>query len=103
MWFGDDAIERNLADKLQTFDDLLLELHRDGVAVYAVSYKAPDASPLSKLGLGTSSSQSHVVGPRMNWFTRGVAAALGLPLHGGPSPHFGAAGQLPDLRDPRYA
>merc|ERR1740136_335359 len=29
-WFGEDAIERNLADALQTYDDLLLELHSSG-------------------------------------------------------------------------
>ena len=49
-WFGEDAVERRLADALQTFDDVLLELHRDGVDIYSLSYKPPDESPLARLG-----------------------------------------------------
>merc|ERR1740117_1659298 len=73
-WFGEDAIERNLADALQTYDDLLLELHTSGVEIYSVAYKMPDESPLAKLGIGAAAPAT------ANWLTRVVAAAIGVPL-----------------------
>ena len=76
-WFGADAIERNLADKLQTYDDLLLELHSAGVDIYSVAYKMPTESPLAKFGIGSAATATPATG---NWLTRAVAAAIGVPL-----------------------
>ena len=80
-WFGEDAIERNLADALQTYDDLLLELHADGFDVYSVAFKLPDESPLAKFGIGAAAAAAPATG---NWLTRVVAAAIGVPLGGQP-------------------
>merc|ERR1740136_433952 len=75
-WFGEDAIERNLADALQTYDDLLLELHTSGVEIYSVAYKMPAESTLAKLGIGSAAAAPATA----NWLTRVVAAAIGVPL-----------------------
>ena len=75
-WFGTDAVDRNLADALQTFDDVLLELHGSGIEVYSVAYKAPEDSPLSRLKVG-SSAFGVPAAPATNWATRLLAAALG--------------------------
>ena len=106
-WFGEDAIERSLADSLQTYDDVLLELHTSGVELYSVTYKKPAESPLAKLGLG-SSAAAHPAGGN-SWLTRVVAAAMGLPLGQPQMPHSFAANAVaapaqlqPQFRDPRF-
>merc|ERR1740136_373839 len=83
-WFGEDAIERNLADALQTYDDLLLELHSSGVEIYSVAYKMPAESTLAKLGIGSAAAAAPATG---NWLTRVVAAAIGVPLGQPQSPY----------------
>ena len=83
-WFGEDAIERNLADALQTYDDLLLELHSAGVDIYSVEYKMPAESTLAKLGIGSAAAAAPATG---NWLTRVVAAAIGVPLGQPQSPY----------------
>lgn len=50
-WFGADALERGLADRLMTVDELLLEKVDGGAEVLSVAYKARP-SPLAALGLG---------------------------------------------------
>ena len=102
-WFGEDALEKNLADALQTYDDLLLELHNTGVEIYGVTYKEPAESPLAKFGISSTGSA-----PRANWLTRVAAAALGLS-HGTPQAPYGHPAALlppmqqqPHFRDPRY-
>ena len=103
-WFGEDAIERSLADALQTYDELLLELHGAGVEIYSVAYRKPDASPLAKLGIGSEAA----VSTPGNWLTRLVAAAIGLPLG---QPHLpyshgvmvaDPTAAQPQFRDARY-
>ena len=93
-WFGEDAIEMNLADALQTFDDALLELHTSGVDIYAVKYKDPADSPLAKLGIGSAARA-----PR-SWLARAMAAAIG-------GPHVPAVSmpleQRAQFSDPRHA
>ena len=117
-WFGEDAIEKHLADALQTYDDLLLELHTSGVEIFSVAFEDPDVSPLVKLGIGSTAAKGgahhhhhggsfgHAPG---NWLTRAVAAAMGLtlpmgtPLQGPYLAGTYAPAQPPlDLRDPRY-
>jgi len=99
-WFGTDAVDRNLADALQTFDDVLLELHGSGIEVYSVAYKAPEDSPLSRLKVG-SSAFGVPAAPATNWATRLLAAALGAPFV--QSPHPTQLQQQPHFRDPRFA
>ena len=54
-WFGEDALERNLTDALQTFDDALLELHKGGVDIFSVSYQKPnEGGALARLATGGS-------------------------------------------------
>jgi len=40
VWYGPDAIERDLVDELKTSAQYLLELMQEGVEVYSVSFKA---------------------------------------------------------------
>ena len=96
-WFGTDAVERKLADALQTFDDLLLELHRDGVEVYSLAYKPPEDGPFARFQWSSSDALGGPVVPR-NWARRLLAAALGMPL-AQPQPQQ----PQPQLRDPRFA
>ena len=93
-WFGADAIERNLADKLQTYDDLLLELHSSGVDIYSVSFKRPAKSSLvDKLGMTSSATDADADARAAgapatgNWLKRAVAAAIGVPLGRPQSPY----------------
>ena len=101
-WFGRDAIERNLADSLQTFDDTLIELHTAGVEIYSVTFLKPDESPLAKLGVGSSTSNS----APGNWIARVLAAAIGLPLPHSHATYSGAvpaSERQPHFRDPRFS
>ena len=93
-WFGADAIERNLADKLQTYDDLLLELHSSGVDIYSVSFKRPaKPSLVDKLGMTSSATDADADARAAgapatgNWLKRAVAAAIGVPLGRPQSPY----------------
>lgn len=93
-WFGEDAIERNLADKLQTYDDLLLELHSAGVDIYSVSFKRPaKLSLVDKLGMASSAADADADARAAdapatgNWLKRVVAAAVGVPLGRPQSPY----------------
>jgi ClpP class serine protease len=94
-WFGEDALERQLADKLQTYDDLLLELHTSGVEIFAITYRKPDDSPLAKLGIGVSADAPTT----RNWLTRVVAAAVGLPL---PHADYSAMAVAPSRNEPQF-
>ena len=108
-WFGQDAIERQLADSLQTFDDTLLELHTSGIEIYSVTYAKPPDSPLAKIVGASAAAGGHPAGLPGNWLTRGIAAAMGLPIHQHPQSQmmipYAAPPELQphQLRDPRYA
>lgn len=89
-WFGEDALERKLCDRLQTFDDVLLSLHTDGVEVYSLSYQPPSENPFERLGLRQASARSSrggrfPVGGRgsLPWAARVLLAALNLPTEPG--------------------
>ena len=106
-WFGTDAIERSLADALQTFDDHLLELAEGGVDIYTVTYKKPDDTPLGRLGIGSSAAVTSYGALPGNWVTRVLAAAFGMPLALPPAqlpyPASQPQQQPPHFRDPRFA
>lgn len=38
VWFGDDALKRNLCDELLTSDDVLMKMHEDGSDIYSVKH-----------------------------------------------------------------
>merc|ERR1712061_75823 len=80
-WFGEDAIERKLADSLQTFDDVLLELYRNDVEIYTVAFKQPKEGPLAMLGGGASALALPLSAnkPQPRWIARVLSAAFGLP------------------------
>ncbi len=101
-WFGKDAVDLKLADGLQTFDDLLLELHRDGVEVYSVAYQLPEENPLTRLKIG-STALGGSAAPN-NWATRLLVSILGMPV---PQPQLPYEAkhqqQPPHFCDPRFA
>lgn len=97
-----------LRSELQTFDDVLLELHGAGVDIYSVTYKKPHDSPLAKLGLGAGAaapSMAPVGAAPTNWLTRVAAAVFGVPLPQ-PVPVLATTPSLverqPHFRDPRW-
>ena len=102
------AIDRRLADSLQTFDDVLLSLYRDDIEIYTVSYKNPKGA-LAMLGADATLqypttlqglAQSGAAAPP-GWAARLLSNAFGLP-----TPPASPAFQLPQgaarFHDPRY-
>lgn len=49
VWFGPDALNKNLCDELKTLDDVLLEAVADGSEVYSVRTRNPAEESLSSL------------------------------------------------------
>ena len=89
-WFGEDAIEKKLADSLSTFDDTLLELHADGVEIYSVAYREPAEGPFDRLrGPGSDSSflPPHAAAPANVplWAARLLRLAFGAPSRASPT------------------
>jgi serine protease SohB len=38
VWFGSDALKRNLCDELLTSDDVLMKMHEDGSDIYSIKH-----------------------------------------------------------------
>lgn len=83
-WFGEDALQRGLCDELRTFDDVLLDLHAEGVEAFSVRFKPQPEGPLERLGLRADDMAAGTVSTmgaksRLPWPVRLLLAAFGLP------------------------
>jgi ClpP class serine protease len=82
-WFGTDALERNLCDKIQTVDDVLVNHVLNGHNVYQIEYKPENNSVLDRFGQFLEPESSHSEDDTKNifqkpirWFIRIVADAI---------------------------
>ena len=41
VWYGSEALKKNLCDEIATSDDVLLRMRADGSDVYSVTYRDP--------------------------------------------------------------
>mmetsp|Transcript_25303 Transcript_25303/g.75333 ORF Transcript_25303/g.75333 Transcript_25303/m.75333 type:complete len:561 (-) Transcript_25303:81-1763(-) len=57
-WFGPDALERNMVDKLATVDEVLLDYVDKGAQVFGLKYTEKPPSPLAALGIGGSAGEA---------------------------------------------
>ena len=55
-WFGNDALQRNLVDKLKTSDDVLLDLLGAGAEIFSIQLKQPSKAQSLFAGAGASAS-----------------------------------------------
>ena len=55
-WFGNDALQRNLVDKLKTSDDVLLDLLGAGAEIFSIQLKQPSKAQSLFAGAGANAS-----------------------------------------------
>jgi len=104
VWFGEDAIDRKLADSLQTFDDVLLQLYRNNFEIYSVRYKGEPPETFLERILDEEKDGFFPKVPkrigglsRSNWAARLLRAALRVIEPRQPQPHQA------QFLDPRYS
>jgi ClpP class serine protease len=81
-WFGTDALERKLCDKIQTVDDVLVNHVSNGHNVYQIEYKPPieDNTVLGRfLSPATTNAENaneNLLQQPIKWLIRTVADAI---------------------------